>query len=244
MQMELSCKNKYLSKETLGKRIIKQISEELGLGYEMSRTSNFVKFHETILEEYQSAKKKFTIDEQSHIEHVLSKDEPHTSELTKFATCWFKHFPDSARKLFAVDGFSGLHPKGYVNEAFSPTFEKHTKAVRLLYSHTDDPERIKCILDKAFPRVHAETVPSGAINFPTPSLSYDEEGNLASFTLDYEPTSPTNDGDLEMCIGLYIEEVGLEEIKRIAFEKTMRKPPPNKRKKPSGENEQEATTTP
>lgn len=147
--------NPYVTQATLVHRVLRKFLDLAGLSEipQWNSTADmFREFHTEIGEAYEAKKKNLTLDEQTCVERVLSKDAPHQSELVKFANCWMKHEPVKVCRWFAVDGTLGLHPKFYVSEAFSSSNQKHAAAVRVLYAYIDSPERIKDIVQEAFDR--------------------------------------------------------------------------------------------
>ncbi len=141
-------KNPYITVETLYRRILKKLETIMGSSFLPQRnTELFYLLHDEILEAYNDRKKSFSIDEQNCIERVLAKDAPHTNELLKFGTIWMKHEPLCTFRWFAVDGTMGNHHKAYIQEAFNPSFKKHSNAVRKLYEYYDTPEMIKKVID-------------------------------------------------------------------------------------------------
>ena len=201
----LQNKNPYLTMETIIMRLYKKIFEYTRVSYNYSdKTLLFSQWHEEILNSYECIKSNLSYEERACVERILSKDCPHSSELIKFACCWYKHDPITACKWFAVDGIIGTHPKAYVQDAFSTSFEKHNSAVRVLYNYYTNPDNIKYIVSKA--------------------LSIQKEKNCP---LEFDP-------EFDKCVELYIEMVGKDEMERVALDrqaKLQSQQQPSKRKK-------------
>ena len=201
-------KNPYITLETIILRLYKKIAHQTRVQpFQNEKTILFEKWHDEILEIYESVRNNLTHDEKACVERILSKDTPQIPDLVKFAVCWYKVDAAMACKLFAVDGFLGVHPKNYVQEAFSAQFQKHNDAIRALYMYLRNPEKIKEIVEKAFLR-NEET----------------EE--------DHEEDS-VEDPELERYVGMYSEIVSEEEMRLVAKDRKTRTQPsqPNKRKK-------------
>lgn len=199
-------KNQFLTQETIIQRLFKKITEKTRVSpSHVEKTALFYKWHDEILNAYLDVRSNLSHDEKMCVERVLSKDSPNTTELTKFACCWYKYNPTTACKWFAVDGILGTHPKHYVQDAFSPHFNKHNSAVRALYTYIAEPGKIKNIIEKAF------------------LLNEDE------------PCHPDLDTEFEMYISMYAEMVGEEEMKLVAAERKskLQQQQPCKRKKQS-----------
>lgn len=151
--------NPFITLETIVLRLMKKICEHTHvLPYENEKTILFKHWHNDILETYYTLRSSMSHDEKSCVERVLSKDSPHTSELLKFACCWYKYNAPLACKLFAVDGLLGSHPKFYVQEAFSNQFRQHNEAVRALYAYFTNPDTVKEIVEKALGLAESESV--------------------------------------------------------------------------------------
>lgn len=186
-------KNPHITKETIVNRLIRKILHRTRVRYyENEKTMLFHTCHEHLLKTFDTVQSNMSHDEKACVERVLSKDSPHTSELLKFACCWYKYEPSDACKLFAVDGLLGNHPKFYIQEAFSLRFQKHNHAVRELYAFFPNPETIKEIVEKAF------------------------------CLMEDEPCAPDLNPEFESCVGLYSEMVGEDEMKLVAAERRAR----------------------
>ena len=211
----LQNKNPYLTMETLILRLYNSIHQHTRVEYNTcDKTILFSRWHEEILNDYESIKSKMPIEDRASVERVLSKDCPHPAELAKFACCWYKHNPKQVCYWFAVDGILGSHPKTYAQDAFSLKFDKHNAAVRALYNYYSNPENIKEIVLKA--------------------LSIEKDGPLES------------DPDFDMCVGMYAEMVGNDEMAKIAADRRLKlqmQQQPNKRKRKSHSNDDASQTT-
>lgn len=204
----LSNKNQFVTQETIIQRLYRKIIDKTRVvPCYFEKTLLFSVWHDEILDAYLEKRSALSHDEKICVERVLSKDNPNTTELTKFACCWYKYNPATACKWFAVDGLLGTHPKHYVQDAFSPQFAKHNAAVRALYAYHSEPEKIRDIVEKAF-----------VLN----------EG---------EPCPPDLDTEFEMYISMYAEMVGEENMKSVAVERKAKmqqqQQQPCKRKKQS-----------
>lgn len=197
-------RNQYITQETLTQRLYRKIFLVTGIKpMENEKTCLFEKWHCEILTAYNILRSNLSHDEKANVERVLAKDCPHPFELQKFATTWYKYNPTEACKWFAVDGILGMHPKLYVQEAFSPHFAKHNDAVRLLYTYYSNPEKIKEVVETAFLSNENEALPE-----------------------DMDP-------DFARCVGVYVDMVGEEEMKLVSEERKakLNQQQPNKRKK-------------